>query len=323
MLINVKSLSTLSQEAVSRTYIEAERPTVVADLNFKLVAKTRSVNQFLPSVRRGTKLTRFLSEKAVFDIKNMESESVYHTDILTKNSDISAVIIRKDENYLMIFDRFFGEILGNTVEVYGKMSGYDNKLCDESDPLSIRRNKIKELLGDALDTFKVIRGLPFFESVSVIRYIAAKLSKTEFGRKIEFSFPDEKVLTSGNEKDFAEILMLLISFLSEDSPDISVGLEVGDDVISLSVIGNSGFLPFERIDLKRYLCSPEKKDDNSILLYIVKLLSDANLWDVNPIFENGISGFRLILPYIKSGDEFLLREHDFDYIDGLIEAFFK
>jgi hypothetical protein len=105
--------------------------------------------------------------------------------------------------------------------------------------------------------------------------------------------------------------------------NISVKLNANDEIIALSVLGNGDFLPFERLNVRSFLDGFETYKDNRFLLYLVKLISDANLWDFKTVSENGFSGFRLVLPFIKSGEEFLLREEENDYIDELIESFIQ
>jgi hypothetical protein len=323
MFINLKTSSLTTKESFFETAYKINSPAILADGSFKIIAKTKSVNNFLCGVRKGTKLTRFLPEKAVFEIENMQAESIFRTEFLTSNGDFGVVVIRKEDSYLILFDRLFSELLKSANEVYGKMSGYDNELDGENWVFAYCSDKLKELLGDILASLKISKGLPFFEAVSVVRHIESKLEKATIEKEIAFEISDERLLTTGNKKDFAAAIVILVAFLLKSGRNISVKLNANDEIIALSVLGNGDFLPFERLNVRSFLDGFETYKDNRFLLYLVKLISDANLWDFKTVSENGFSGFRLVLPFIKSGEEFLLREEENDYIDELIESFIQ
>ena len=320
MFINIKASALLTKERFIEDAERINSPAIFADGSFKIIAKTKSVNELLRGVRKGTKLTRFLPETAVFEIENMQSDSVCRTDFLTINGICGVVVIRKEDGYLMVFDNLFSELLKSANDVYGKMSGYDNKLEDENWDFAYCSDKLKELLGEILASLKITKGLPFFEVVSVVRHIASKTKDAVAEKEIAFEISDERILTVGNKKDFAAATVLLIAFLLKTESSISVKLEANDETIGLSVLGNGDFLPFERLNVRGFLDGLETRKDNRFLLYLIKLIADANLWDFKTVSDfGGFSGFRLVLPFIKSGEEFLLREDENDYIDELVE----
>ena len=322
MILYFNTLSSLTEADLSQQGRFQDQPLIIADENFKLIAKTRIVNEYLSNVRKGTKLTRFLSDEAISEISNMQPQSACRSEFFTKNGNYPIVIVRNNERLLIVLDRFFSEIYKNATEVYGKLSGYDSPMLDENSPFAPCFDKAHAILGDVLASLSVIKGLPFFETVSLLQHIASRVKNIEIGRSVSFSLENEKMLTSGNERDFATAVVLMLSFLLKNENEVSIKLQKDGEIINLSVLGNGGFLPFERFELRRFLCDGDTKTDEGFFVYLVKLLSDANLWDFGVVFEeNKFSGFNLQLPYIKSGDEFLLRENDFSYIDTLLQNF--
>ncbi len=325
MIINVKSSALMTKSGFTETAESINYPAVLIDNRFKIVAKTKSVNRFLKGVRVGTKIVRFLPESAVFEIENMEIESVFHTSFSTQFGKFPVVVISNGDCRLVVFNQLFSELLDTATAIYSKMSGYDNKLNDKNNPFKDCPDAVKAILGDVLKSFETTRPLPFFDVSALISCILSELKNKSaaLDDRIKFVPIEDKLLTSGNERDFAAVLILLLSFLLENGSDISLSVAENHDTIKISLVGNADFGFCGRINIRRFLQSSKENENFEFFLYLAKLLTDANLWELElSEDENGVSRLNIILPLLRSGEEFLLREEVFGFVKELINSVF-
>lgn len=322
MFINVKQ-SLITAETFFENVENINSPSVLLDSSFRIIAKTKAVNGFLKGVRKGTKISKFLSDEAVFEIENMTDESVFRTEIFTETERFSVVVVSKDGYRLVIFDRLFAEVFKTANDVYRKMSGYDNGFDGKDNLFSSRTNKLKDLLGGIIDSFKTPNGLPFFDASPIVSCVVSTVlgSSVEFRERIVVNLPKERFTTSGNDRDFAAATVLLVSYALKNRHDVSVSLVGNSGKIKLSIAGKQNFGFGTTINLRNFLQASADVGEFEFLIYLTKLIADANLWDFEiSEDESGFPCFNLLMPLLKNGEEFLLREDVFKFIEELVNT---
>ncbi len=318
MVINIKAIGALDRENLCERITSFGAPAIVVDENFKIVCKTASVNEFLTGVRKGSEIKRYLSEESLFEIEKIENEHIFHCEMASSKRNFGVAVIGGSDCRLVIFRPIYNDIVASVERSYCKMSGYDGSIGEEIEDAcnSLGRASI---IADAINGFQTIRGLPFFDASAVLNRLFACLPD-EIRDNVELSASDSKIVTNGNERDFAlAFVFALANCLERGShADISLFEQSGETVLRISSdfsLGKDG-----RINLSKFLKS---KGEKFLWLYLLKLISDANLWDFG-IFslDSGDTTIEIRSSLFKNGDEFLLREDNFDFAPDLIKAFF-
>lgn len=281
-------------------------PTLLFDENLKTVCKSRSASAMTSRIRRGIKLNRFIPEEHIGILLSMQWGETFVTEIRSEPEKYRATVICGNGWYLAVLQPITSELRECVCEKYGKMSGYDILLSErtvcakEDHAYSEKMKKLFDIGENILSGLAVSRQLPFFDSVRMIKCIVEGIAENSrnLSEKPVLMYGEEKLIAEGNERDFALLCAFAVAscVLCCDG-GIGVSLEHFSDEIALTVVGGGINEEFSN------------GVDGGFRMYLMKLLSDSNLWDFSVhITETRDLSFRLTMPYVKSGEEFAVRD---------------
>ncbi len=306
MKIAIKNICGLMIDEVAGRLELLGAPALLFDEALRTVEKSQDAVVMTSHIRRGVKLNRFIPEEHIGVLLSMQWGETFVTEIRSETEKCRATVICGNGWYLAVLQPLMSGLRERVCEKYIKMSGYDTSLrermlCVKEASLYSRKHKTLFDIGEQiLSELEVSKGLPFFDAVKISKSVVNEIARNSqtISERIEFSHDEEKLIAEGNERDFVLLCAFAVAFCASCCDGgIDVKLEHYSNGIAFTVSGNGINKEFSN------------GDDSDFWRHLMKLLSDSNLWDFSSrVTENRNLGFCLNMPYVKSGEEFAVRD---------------
>ena len=279
-------------------------PALLLDSRLRVSAMNAEAKIMLFEIAEGEDILPYLSESAAESIAMMISGEICTVDFVCDSFKGSAnVISGNGERLLILATAPYRSRAGIFSD-----SGYGRGEKDEETPES------EKLVSRLREEHYKPRLLPFFESGSLL---------TAFKRELEAAFPEtakrlilhsdgEKYFAKGSERDFALITAELTCFClcASDGGYVDIFADCEQDELVLSVS-----------------CVPSKlgfaEAESGINIEKLALLASGNLWELTVSEQSGDRlAFSLRMPFVKSGEEFLVRDISAEFLRELVASIF-
>lgn len=330
MLINVKTVSELSLADLAEKLNFLGLPAVLLDDELKVAAKSKESTEFAPFLRCGARIDRFLPEDDIGKISKMRPKDTVFTSLIHNGTESYVSIICGDGCRLVVFHSYAGLCL-EVMDKYVKMSGYDAELKSGHTggvPLAPSKNipkRMEDIIEAACSRQGKLLSLPFFDSAAAVKRLLAEIAgaKLKNKPKISLTLPADELVSEGSERDFILAAAVMIAVCLECAVDgrVSVDVQDGESELAFDISCETeetvyGAVSFGRLGLN----TAEGQDIRS---YMLKLLADANLWDITSYSENGRFGIKLCTPCVRRGEEFMVHDATSEYIRSIVSAVFS
>lgn len=321
MLINISSASSLEYRGLKTKIIQLGYPALLLDESTKILFRNREAERKYPKFRVGSLLANRISGECAAYISEMPvGESLSATLLPYGNGSVT--LIRCEDCFLAVFLPMLDEIQKSISEKYGLLSGYDIPAV----PLALNsdRNRFDKFARVALDLLDIKgrRQQTCFNAATTLESLGNELDTAGYG-KVDLKIISDDLLVRGSECDFIMIAAFAVSVcFGLSGSDIGItldnrGLETALTVSARNSGGESdcfgGFA-----DIKN---SRVHENEASFWLYMLKLLADANLWELRcESRSDGATVFELSMPCVRSGEEMLVFEPRRDIVSAVVSA---
>lgn len=321
MLINFHSAFSENEERAAE-YIESiERPLLVVNKELILIARNSKAAELFPELPVGSGLYTLFGKNARTASELMPYQ-VLCAELYLFGTPCAVTVIGGSERLLVLFDSVETRIDKTVFDACGKMSGYDLKLAypkhisDDETPVLT-----KGLLGDnAGFLFRVLnerneaRDLSPFNAGAVFSAVIDEFGADNFA--VLTKTADVNAL--GSMRDLAVVTAYMLSFFGRNPGGEKAEIKTETDHFSVcfSVKGKTGIseedakLIFSERPVKTKLSDPA--DEERFWLYLIRLLTETNLWNLETEFNNGRALFRLTLPAAEQDAFCVLRDKVLD-----------
>ena len=328
MFINIKTGRGFMPDEVMEEMENIEFPAVLLDKNLKVLKKNSASRKF-ESLRKGMKFSRFLTESDEAKIRLMSLGETLFLAVANQNSEFRANVICGVDCHLVLMRVGSMKLRDAVVEKYQRMSGYDSTMI-ANDLLIDNEKHISAIEGIVVEAlFKQLspRTLPFFNALTITNGILGEFANTfsDFLSRVTVKISQDELVSEGDEKDFALMFAAMVS-LCLDFAENEIRIELrneGDElVVSLVAdvdVSDYGIARLTSLDKNESML--DAADELGFLTYMLKLLSDCNLWDFLVTCKDGQLRFSLRTPYVKRGEEFMVHDISTLYIKKLVKAF--
>lgn len=310
-------------------------PILIMDDALKIVAKNKEASMYTSDIRIGAKLNRFIPESDIDKIKDMRSGEILLTSVNTEGAECRVNVLRGIDCRVAVLYPVGGGVFKGINEKYGRMSGYDLKLSKAS-PMQIPKSDshcvhggIAEIVDRLASEHTVSQRLPFFDSGSVFARIVSEtkaLSPCCSSRLICVP-PGEKLITAGSERDFALMAAFAVAFCLDcsDGEVYASALKL-DDRIEVTVACEIGALipDMSKVtEFRKYFGGLKgEMSEPAFWAYLLRLFADSNLWELDVRVSGGNRlEFIVRMPFIKSGEEFWVRDFYDCFVHDILLAF--
>ena len=328
MFINIKTCRGFLPDEAAEEIENLEFPAVLLDKNLKLLQKNILAKKFGSDLRKGMKFSRFLKEDDVEKIGSMSLGETLFLSVKNGDNEFRANVICGVDCYLVLMRAGSMQLRDTVLEKYRKMSGYDSTIVAEKIPVDNEKrvSAIEEIIAEALFKQLSPRTLPFFNTATIYKGILDEFKTVipDLTKRVTLKIPQEELIGEGDEKDFCFMFSAMLS-LCLDFADGEVKVESkndGDELV-VSVIADIDVLTYGIARLTAFENSKynlDPSDELGFLVYMLKLLSDSNLWDFSVTCKEGQLRFSLRTPYVKRGEEFMVHDISASYIKKLVKA---
>ncbi len=303
-MLNIKNQSELGSDKFQKLLETLLSPALLLDSRLRVSAMNAEAKILLFEIAEGEDILPYLSESAAESIAMMISGEICTVDFKSDSFKGSANVISGNGERLLIL----ATAPHSNRSVLSADLGYGRGEKDEETP------EAESLVSRLREEHYKPRLLPFFESGSLL---------TAFKRELEAAFPEtakrlilhsdgEKYFAKGSERDFAliaaELTCLCLCESDGGFVDIFADCEQDELVISVS-------------------CVPSKpvvaEAESGINVEKLALLASGNLWELT-ISEQSVDrlAFSLRMPFVKSGEEFLVRDISAEFLRELVASVF-
>lgn len=298
MLLNFENESLFDSDKLKKSLNTLFSPAFLLDNELRITAMNTEAKIMLFNLAEGDDILPYIPESVAESIAQMMSGEVCSVDFTCGVFNGSANVISGNGEKLLILATMpysLGAAL-STVSGYGQ-----NK--KEPDFLE---NIASELRKEHFTP----RLLPFFECSSVLN---------AFKRELFAIFPEtaksiilhggDKLFAKGSERDFALIVaeLAFICICAANGTPVDIFAECEREELVLSVS-----------------CTPSNHAPQALAgIEQLALLASGNLWglDITEQTENRLA-FSLRMPFVKSGEEFLVRDVSAEFLRSLVARIF-
>ncbi len=330
MVINIRTACGYLPDELAEKLNMLEYPAVLLDKDLKVTAKNGEAFGFVPFLRRGTKITRFLPEGDEAKVKEMITCDTLISSINKDGKSFRVNIICGFDCYLVILRPESASLRAEVFSKYEKMSGYEADITEPETFTDRKQGKssgIADLIEPALYKHLSPHPLPFFNSSAILNAFLSELERAfpNYRSRIKSSISEEELISEGDEKDFILIIAFMIS-LCLDFSESQVSLEAEKDqnelVFRVSANADESVYDVARLVSlsKGFANSADGFNESDLRAYMLKLLADGNLWDFSIGYNGGRLDFTLRTPYVKRGEEFMVRDISAAFVVKVIKA---
>ncbi|MBO5870640.1 MAG: hypothetical protein J6Q89_07825 [Clostridia bacterium] len=328
MFINIRTVCGLLPDELAEKLNMLEYPAVLLDKDLKVVSKNNEANGFARFLRKGAKISRFLPEGDETKVKNMISGDTLVSSISANGISFRVNIIHGFDCYLVILHAESAGLRDGVASKYMRMSGYDVDITEPEKPSKQPKMPIglERIIENALLKHSSPHSLPFFNSAAIIKGLTNELQKANktLSDRIKCSVAENELISEGNEKDFILILAFMISLcldFSEDDIFLEAKNEKDELVFRVSSNVDASVYGVARLASlsKGFGNSENGFEESDFYAYLLKLLSDGNLWDFSIDCHSGKLNFTLRTPYVRSGEEFMVRDISAEFIINVVK----
>lgn len=314
--------------ALERLLCEAENanePTVVLDAELKVAGKSRTASKYTCGIRVGARIDRFLPEGDAIRLGEMLEGEVFTTSVVTAKTKCRVNAVRYADCYVLVFRPLSGGIREEMLSRYGRMSGYDLRLdmdTDNENAPAQAQSRLSCIVEALIDESEAMRRLPFFDAASVLNRIKDEASRRRgvYGKRLNESFSLKHALAEGAERDFALVSAFAIGFcLDFGEGEVDITLENEENELEIIISCALGEDVGRATHAVSYLDITKRGfDETKLAAYSARLLAEANLWELYTEVCGGRISFTLRMPYIKSGEEFFVREISAEFLREIV-----
>lgn len=333
MLINIRTMGRLMSEELLEKLAGLPYPAVLLDETLKIVEKNRESVEFASFLKKGTKIHRYIPESDIAKLIAMKPCDTLITEVSTVEKRCHVNVICGVGCRLIVFQPAVSGLFSGVSEKYMKMSGYDADIQKDgvyaSEDIHIRRfsKKFSEIIESVCAAHCEILALPFFNVAAILTRLVSEIELIAPRKiKINLDLSSSELIGEGSEKDFVLVSAFMISLCLESMADGELTVlaedQMGEMVLSVFCDSQSSAYGMAKSASMRMRQGNSSADENDFLVYMLKLLADANLWDISVSSDMGKSGFVLRIPCVKSGEEFTVRDASVEFIGSVVAEVF-
>ncbi len=338
MVINIRTTGKLLPEELSEKLNTLEIPAILLDKELKVIARNTESAEFASFLRKGAKINRYLPEGDGEKVLAMNPCETFITSIKGNQSECRVNIVCGVNCRLVIFQPYQGKLNAEVLDKYKKMSGYDTTVelpRVENEPAKGGKrlaSGMSEIIETVILGQSGLRGLPFFNSAVLLKSLLSEMANAapRYSERIKLSLSSDELITEGSDKDFVLMAAFMMLFCLDCSTDGEVSADAknigGELVFSVSCKADSSVYGIAKLTSirKSFRTIDPEFSESDFLIYMLKLLADGNLWDLN--IGYGIDGrldFTVRAPYVKSGEEFMVRDISGKFLQKLVAELFS
>lgn len=322
MLINISSASSLEYSELKTKISQLGYPALLLDGRTKILLKNREAERKYPKLRVGSLLAKRITGKFAEYISEMAAGESILAELLPFGKE-SVTLFRCEDCFLAFFLPMLDEIQKSISEKYGTLSGYDIPAV----PLELNSegNRFAEFARVALDLLgreERKQKQLYFNASTTLNALVSELALAGCG-EVDLKMMSENLISYGAESDFIMITAFAVSVCRELS-DSGIGITLDNRGLE-TVLTVSAHNPVGEIDCFGGFAdiknSRVHENEASFWLYMLKLLADANLWElVCKSRSGGVTVFELSMPCVRSGEEMLVFEPRRDIVSAVVSA---
>ncbi|MBQ8895395.1 MAG: hypothetical protein IJY88_01195 [Clostridia bacterium] len=298
MLVKVLSENEFGGEMLERL----EAPAFLTDNSLCVTAVNTEAALTLCDIREGIDISRFLSESTAETVASMISQELCSADISVKGAKRSATVLCGRECRLFIVGAELG-VEKDVFKALGELSGYDMELIRAKQA----KNNIMDIALQLRAEQFVPRRLPFFSAYSALYALQEELlaDHPDVCAHVNFNYIDAKGYAKGSERDFALIAVALVSSLIPQTENgiLDISMVCDRESVVLHFLGS----------VNKEIGVAELKEEH------LRLLAEGNAWE---LVKDGNGGYSLIMPFVKGGEEFMVRDISAEFLRKIVAVVF-
>lgn len=290
----------INAEHLQKMLDSTEDAALLLDRRFRVVEMNLEARLHIP-LSVGTDISECFLNGGIDKLQNIMSGEICSVDIILNEAETTAAVFCACDRLLL----FVGEI------------GYSTSLCalKSSGIGEIGCARLWSVAEKLIEEGYQLRTLPFFDISAVSDAILSEISLQHpcLRKRISFENRCFDSFGIGSEQGFtlifAAICSLLLDFMGGES--ITVKSECGRNSLYLDFLSSE----------PRFSPLPSNQSGE---LRRIRLIAESNLWSFKVFSDvSGRAGYRLILPLVKSGEEFLVRDIISEFIRETVALAFS
>lgn len=290
----------INAEHLQKMLDSTEDAALLLDRRFRVVEMNLEARLHIP-LSVGTDISECFLNGGIDKLQNIMSGEICSVDILLNGEETTAAVFCACDRLLL----FVGDL------------GYSTSLraLKSSEVGESIRARLWSVAEKLIDEGYQLRTLPFFDISAVSDAILSEISLQHpcLRKRIRFENRCFESFGIGSEQGFtlifAAICSLLLDFL--DGESITVKTECGRNSLYLDFLSSES----------RFSPLPSNQSGE---LRRIRLIAEANLWSFKTFSDTGGRvGYRLVLPLVKSGEEFLVRDIISEFIRETVALAFS
>lgn len=317
MLIHFDSAFSEDPNRASEYYESVDRPLLVVNKKFVLIAINKKASMLFPGLSVGTGV-RLRFGRNARRVSELLPRQVLCAELSLFGTSFAATVIGGGEKLLVLFDSVEARIEKTVFDACGRMSGYDLKLRYPSQisggetPVLTRGmfGDDAEFLFRVLNERKNARELSPFNAAEVLSAVIEKSG----GENFTVTAKNADVNTVGSMRDLAVAAAYMLSFFKRNQSGEKAEIRTFSDSLSLSFCVE-GATDISEDEAGLLLSGrpvgtglSDKAAEESFWLYLIRLLAETNLWSLETEYKNGRARFTLILPSAEQNAHCVLRD---------------
>ncbi len=331
--IKVDINNSLTFDEITKIAEEIGYPALLLDAEARVLVKNRKSHRYTAGIPIGAKIRRYISADDEQKILQMKNGETFSCNFVRGDERFGVSVVCGQNCRLILFQPLSAGIFESIDALYGKMSGYDLHVTEDIEKYTsneLYTKEISTLILGLLDKHKTIHPLPFFDMSSALSGFIEETKKLShrMSNYFEFDAASSEAIVAGSEQDFILMLAFVASIFVELSDKVYIELAEsgGEAVCSISVDRLAPEAEILLLDLHKELRAgfDSKTNDKRLWFYLIKLLADANLWDVATVRdENGRVRFVLSAPITAPFEAIALRDSANEFIQKVASLFFS
>lgn len=304
-----------------------EHPIIVLDEDMRICAKNSATRFYVSGIEPEKSIKGFLSEADFERIGKLESGENISCRLNCGLTCCGATVFKLEKRCFVVVDPVSSRLRESLREVYDRLSGYDNEVCDddcfgETLARKLRTRSAASYITERLGETMYGQKLAFFDMEKAVRVFSDELkavgitsdtyNRCKVGREC---------LAKGTEGEF--LLLLAVAIFINDGKNGKIIFETEKDANSVycrMIMDNFS----EHIGTE---CETEGRfegelSEHRFWSYLVYLISNANLWETEVEYEGGKTIFTVKIESATPNNSFILREPNNENAKRLAEIFF-
>lgn len=317
MLINFDSAFSVYENRSSEYFESIGRPLLIVNKELVLIARNSKAAALFPGLTVGAGLYLLFGKNAR-RVSELLPRQVLCAELYLFGTPCAVTVIGGNERLLVLFDSVETRIEKTVFDACGRMSGYDLKLeypkhISESGTPVLTKGLFgddAEFLFRVLSERKNARELLTFNAGEVFSAVI----ETTGGESFSVLTKSADMNAFGSMRDLAVAAAYILSFFKRNPGGDKAEIRTVSDHLSVSFcVEGATNLPEGEAKLlfseRPVRAKPtDRVAEESFWLYLIRLLTETNLWSLETEYKNGRALFRLTLPAAEQDACCVLRD---------------